>query len=182
MVSSENTKRIQHDVLISIVKLLVDLIVIICVYVFWCNHFGFVSYTKTYGSQYIQFYLVYAYITVIGFILNVIKLKYEHLNKLFQKQVTVSNISTNKTFFTLTNIERNIYFLKDVVDNFNAVFGWPIALIISNTNLYILNNLDYIYRVSVRPDEHLGLRIVADVLLIFLVFVWCIFNICFVGY
>src|SRR5699024_6246512 len=83
-----------------------------------------------------------------------------HLNQNFNKLKRVESLNL---------FEKEMYFLKDTIDILDDVNGWPFLLVISNTTLYVFNNLDYMFEASALL--HSWERVVADVILTFIVFV-----------
>ncbi|XP_068901881.1 uncharacterized protein [Tenebrio molitor] len=95
---------------------------------------------------------------------------YRHLNHILQQQISSAKLVTNNLSKLLSEIESSLFFQKDTVDLINDIFGWPLALIISYTTLYILNNLDFVFQNSLIPDDKIAFKILADTILVLLTF------------
>jgi gustatory receptor len=173
--NAENTKKIVHHVKISFVRLVTDLTILIVVYSFWVEVFSFSYYAQRYNAHYFDYYLVYTFNNFLSLILNVVLIQYRYLNDVLQKEISSEIVVTNKLSKLLGEVESSLFFLKDTVDLINDIFGWPLALTISYTTLYILNNFDFIFQNSLIPDDEIAFKILADTTLVLLTFVSTIF-------
>jgi gustatory receptor len=173
--NAENTKKIVHHVKISFVRLVTDLTILIVVYSFWVEVFSFSYYAQRYNAHYFDYYLVYTFNIFLSLILNVVLIQYRYLNDVLQKEISSEIVVTNKLSKLLGEVESSLFFLKDTVDLINDIFGWPLALTISYTTLYILNNFDFIFQNSLIPDDEIAFKILADTTLVLLTFVSTIF-------
>jgi gustatory receptor len=173
--NEKNRKKIVHHVKISFVRLVTDLTVLIVEYSFWMEVFSFFHYVQVYNAHYFEYYLVFSFNTFLSLILNVVLIQYRHLNHILQEQVSLAKPVTNNLSKLLSEIESSLFFLKDTVDLINDIFGWPLALIISYTTVYILNNLDFVFQGSLNPDDKIAFKILADTILVLLTFVSTIF-------
>ncbi|KAJ3652330.1 hypothetical protein Zmor_018307 [Zophobas morio] len=172
MISLGNKNKLERNIKIHLITLFVDFVMIVLIYIYWsAAYHGFMKYVTSYLVQYCQSYILYCYTTFVGFILNVIKSHYVYLNTILQQEVMKPNNCSKRMFLTLTKTERTMYYLKDTADNFNNATGWSTALLISYTSLYILNNFDYIYQVSVNHEIGMGFHIIAEGFSVFLLFV-----------
>ncbi|XP_068899730.1 putative gustatory receptor 39b [Tenebrio molitor] len=168
--TSKNSDRIVRNVRISIAKLGIDLVIVIVEICFWCHVFGFTIYVRQFNVHYIEFYLINSYNVFLSLILSLILIQYQHLNAALGEHFGSGRISSHKFPIVLNKIENNLFFLKDLVNLFNNIFGWPIAIIISYTTIFILNNFDYIFKTTVDVEEISEKRILADVVSVLLVF------------
>jgi gustatory receptor len=173
--NAENTKKIVHHVKISFVRLVTDLTILIVVYSFWVEVFSFSYYAQRYNAHYFDYYLVYTFNNFLSLILNVVLIQYRYLNDVLQKEISSEIVVTNKLSKLLGEVESSLFFLKDTVDLINDIFGWPLALSISYTTLYILNNFDFIFQNSLISDDEIAFKILADTTLVLLTFVSTIF-------
>ncbi|KAH0808833.1 hypothetical protein GEV33_013954 [Tenebrio molitor] len=169
--NAENTKKIVHHVKISFVRLVTDLTILIVVYSFWVEVFSFSYYAQRYNAHYFDYYLVYTFNIFLSLILNVVLIQYRYLNDVLQKEISSEIVVTNKLSKLLGEVESSLFFLKDTVDLINDIFGWPLALTISYTTLYILNNFDFIFQNSLIPDDEIAFKILADTTLVLLTFI-----------
>jgi gustatory receptor len=169
--TSKNSDQIVRNVRISIAKLGIDLVIVIVEICFWCHVFGFTIYVKQFNVHYIEFYLINSYNVFLSLILSLLLIQYQHLNAALGEHFGSGRISSHKIPIVLNKIENNLFFLKDLVNLFNNIFGWPIAIIISYTTIFILNNFDYIFKTTVDVEEISEKRILADVVSVLLVFV-----------
>ncbi|KAJ3620393.1 hypothetical protein MTP99_004345 [Tenebrio molitor] len=132
--------------------------------------FSFSHYVQVYNAHYFEYYLVFSFNTFLSLILNLVLMQYRHLNHILQEQVSLAKPVTNNLSKLLSEIESSLFFLKDTVDLINDIFGWPLALIISYTTVYILNNLDFVFQGSLNPDDKIAFKILADTILVLITF------------
>ncbi|KAJ3620394.1 hypothetical protein MTP99_004345 [Tenebrio molitor] len=168
--NKENRKKIVHNVKISFMRLVTDLTILIVEYSFWMERHSFSNYVQVYNAHYFEYYLVFSFNTFLSLILNVVLIQYRHLNHILQQQISSAKLVTNNLSKLLSEIESSLFFQKDTVDLINDIFGWPLALIISYTTLYILNNLDFVFQNSLIPDDKIAFKILADTILVLLTF------------
>jgi hypothetical protein len=173
--NKENRKKIVHHVKISFMRLVTDLTILIVEYSFWMERHSFSNYVQVYNAHYFEYYFVFSFNTFLSLILNVVLIQYRHLNHILQQQISSAKLVTNNLSKLLSEIESSLFFQKDTVDLINDIFGWPLALIISYTTLYILNNLDFVFQNSLIPDDKIAFKILADTILVLLTFVSTIF-------
>ncbi|CAH1380352.1 unnamed protein product [Tenebrio molitor] len=80
-------------------------------------------------------------------------------------------VYTFNVFLSLIlSILLDLFLLKDTTEIINDVFGWSLALSISYTTLYILNNFDFIFVATSNPDDIIAQRVIADSVLVLLIF------------
>lgn len=93
------------------------------------------EFLKQYGVEIIQSYMLFHYQYLLYVNLRIILQGY--------KNVTVSLSSLSYvTDSSLQKIKNDLRLLKNIVELFNEVFGWPFILIILYTSLQILNYVD----------------------------------------
>lgn len=118
---------------------IIDITFLVTAFTFKFDLMG-VEYAKKYNFVYVQDYMIFFYNTLMCVVLRIILLKYKQIYNLllhtWKKQ-------------TNDKIQKQLQFLKSVIDNFNNVFGWPIFLIISYTTLHLLCHLDNIFVTTV---------------------------------
>jgi gustatory receptor len=134
--------------------------------------YGF-EYVSRYNVDYLQDYMLYSYNTILYVIARMIFINYKLINKfLWQILHRTGDCETN-CHLKLKQIETHLYLLKDTVDIFNDIFGWPIFFIIVYTTLHILNHFDNIFAASLFPDSEPNptVKIVIDIGILLLTFV-----------
>ncbi|KAJ3620387.1 hypothetical protein MTP99_004340 [Tenebrio molitor] len=134
--------------------------------------YGF-EYVSRYNVDYLQDYMLYSYNTILYVIARMIFINYKLINKfLWQVLHRTGDCETN-CHLKLKQIETHLYLLKDTVDIFNDIFGWPIFFIIVYTTLHILNHFDNIFAASLFPDSEPNptVKIVIDIGILLLTFV-----------
>ncbi|RZC32000.1 7tm 7 domain containing protein [Asbolus verrucosus] len=126
---------------------------------------GGVEYFKQYNVRYFQHYLMLFYSTLLYLVSNLLVLSYKHLNDFLRQSVT-----GKKILLSVNKIESSVYLLKDTIDLFNDIFGWPILQIISYTIFYTIGQIDKIFIANSLQNTYFFRRVVADVISLFLVF------------
>jgi hypothetical protein len=174
--NANNTKKIVQHVKISLARLVTDLTILIVEYGFWSTIFDLSNFIKISNAHYVDYYLVFSFNTFLSLILIVVLTQYRYLNQVLEEQIASEIICLDKLASLLREIERNLLFLKETVDLINDIFGWPLALLISYTTLYIVNNFDYIFQDYLIPDNKIAFKILADTTLVLLTFVSTIFR------
>jgi hypothetical protein len=174
--NANNTKKIVQHVKISLARLVTDLTILIVEYGFWSTIFDLSNFIKISNAHYVDYYLVFSFNTFLSLILIVVLTQYRYLNQVLEEQIGSEIIYLDKLASLLREIERNLLFLKETVDLINDIFGWPLALLISYTTLYIVNNFDYIFQDYLIPDNKIAFKILADTTLVLLTFVSTIFR------
>ncbi|EFA05779.2 gustatory receptor 68 [Tribolium castaneum] len=76
-------------------------------------------------------YVMFYYNYLIYAILKIIRAKYKDLNKALKKGVISSK-----------QIETSLFNLKEIVDTFNKIFGWPLLFIIFTSSIIFLDYTD----------------------------------------
>ncbi|EEZ97765.1 gustatory receptor 95 [Tribolium castaneum] len=151
---------------IATTSIIVSAVILVWIMYFWANYFGVVYYLKKYNVAYFHFFLMFAYSTVLSWILSIILVEYSNLNRTVCKELQLGQ-----------SIEQMFCFLKDTVDTFNDIFGWPMALIISFTTLYLVNNLDYMFLATASLPGSIFYRLLADAAMVLLIFTSTVFLI-----
>lgn len=121
--------------------------------VLWINILK-VLYLKWFFFELFQFYIKFYYNFIIYIVLEMILSRYKFIKKLVMKEQSIEALK--KCAFT-------VYILKNSVDIFNEIFGWPIFFLIVYTALKVLYYFEAILR------DAAGLRtqlLVADLFLI----------------
>jgi gustatory receptor len=99
------------------------------------------AYFKNFIIELSQFYMSFFYNILIVVVLKMILSRYDHIKGMLTKQ--------NEKLCVLKQCKCDIYRLKESVDVFNDIFGWPLFLIISYSVLRILYSFEAILRDSV---------------------------------
>ncbi|KAJ3617912.1 hypothetical protein MTP99_006995 [Tenebrio molitor] len=117
-------------------------------------------------TKYLQKFILYV-------ILNMIADKYHSLCQQLRSLMDKSN--TQQIVAVLRGMKYFIEVLKDTVNIFNGIFGWPITLILTFTILHLLNYLDYSFITIVNLDKMFIINsnifdFVSDVTTVYLIF------------
>lgn len=163
---TNNNNRVERNATVAIVSIFVAFLGIIWIYYFWANYFIATYYFPRYNVVYFHFFLLFVYSTFISFLTSLIYLEYKQLN-----EVLCKDFSKTKFNLIIKTTEQSFLFLKDVVDIFNDIFGWPLALIILYTTLYLLNNFDFMFIATAALPESIGYRLIADCSMVLIIFV-----------
>jgi gustatory receptor len=134
--------------------------------------YGF-EYLTRYNVDYLQDYMLYSYNTILYVIARMIFIKYKLIHKFLRQVLYRKDDCEMNYYLKLKQIETHLYLLKDTVDIFNDIFGWPIFFIIVYTTLHILNHFDNIFAASLLPDSEPNptVKIVIDASILLLTFV-----------
>ncbi|KAJ3619932.1 hypothetical protein MTP99_003937 [Tenebrio molitor] len=134
--------------------------------------YGF-EYVSRYNVDYLQDYMLYSYNTILYVIARMIFIKYKLIHKFLRQVLYRKDDCEMNYYLKLKQIETHLYLLKDTVDIFNDIFGWPIFFIILYTTLHILNYFDNIFAASLLPDfePNPTVKIVIDASILLLTFV-----------
>jgi gustatory receptor len=111
-----------------------------------------VAYFKSFVIKLNQFYMSFFNNIFIGVALKMILSRYDHIKGMLRKQ--------NEKLCVLKQGKCDIYRLKESVDVFNDIFGWPLFLIISYSVLRILYSFEAILRDSVSSRVSLLVTVV----------------------
>ncbi|RZC33576.1 7tm 7 domain containing protein, partial [Asbolus verrucosus] len=113
----------------------------------WVDIMGF-EFFKQYSVEIFQSYFLFLYQFLLYVITKLVLLRYRKLVALLMPQFHYSaelrqSVSTTDNFLlSIKNFENKFCLLKEIVEVFNDVFGWPILLIIIYTGLQLLNYID----------------------------------------
>lgn len=110
-------------------------------YIFWKN-FGITEYFRKYFVEQIMSYWRFFYIFLLCTVLQVILNRYKGIYLIIYKEFNQKPINFALFTNSIQKSEFYINLMKESVDIFNDIFGWPITLIISYATLQILNYLD----------------------------------------
>jgi gustatory receptor len=114
-------------------------------------------------TKYLQKFILYV-------ILNMIADKYHSLCQQLRSLMDKSN--TQQIVAVLRGMKYFIEVLKDTVNIFNGIFGWPITLILTFTILHLLNYLDYSFITIVNLDKMFIINsVISNVMLLIFDFV-----------
>lgn len=106
------------------------------------NDFYKISYFEIAVSLFLEWYDLFLYSYLINVILKMLLARYKYLNDLFKSTFSKNSdvIICNDGF--LKRAEFILFTLKDAVDIFNEVFGWPLLFIIFYWSLLVLDYTD----------------------------------------
>lgn len=90
---------------------------------------------KKFGMRRIENYILFYYSLLLIVILGMLLTSYKKLNTIMKSYVN-QKLQFYKT--TLRKISYTVFFLKETVDAFNNLFGWPLLFIIYQTLLQLL--------------------------------------------
>jgi hypothetical protein len=169
--TAKNISKINRVVKISFARIVAGLGILTCEYIFWSKVNGFYYYIRRFNVHYVEYYLVYTFNVFLNLILSILLSHYEYLNNILREQINSKLVCVNKLLNSLRDIESDLFLLKDTTEIINDVFGWSLALSISYTTLYILNNFDFIFVATSNPDDIIAQRVIADSVLVLLIFV-----------
>ncbi|RZC37407.1 7tm 7 domain containing protein [Asbolus verrucosus] len=147
----------------------VGVMVIIAYLYIWLELRG-MNHLQLYNVQYFQIYLLYTYTVLLCLIVNLFLSSYRRLNY-FLEQIIERGLGKN-LLLMLKKVEISVCHLRDSIDIFNEIFSWPIALIISYTTLYILNDSYSIFLRSSYAEDHknLVMKVTSSILFVLLSF------------
>ncbi|KAH0820344.1 hypothetical protein GEV33_002447 [Tenebrio molitor] len=115
----------------------------------WIVNFG-VEYYKQYVMDAVQLYSKFIYIYLICAILNMFLKRYREIRRL------IKNIfSENDNHLVFIKVKYNILGLRQSVEAFNQIFGWPILFVILYSCLRILIYMDLL----IDSQKNLGIGI-----------------------
>ncbi|RZC05039.1 hypothetical protein BDFB_014094 [Asbolus verrucosus] len=125
-----------------------------------------VDFFKMYTIQYVQIYAQFLHNFLIYTVLNMLRVRYRAVTLALSKEVClVTKLERRSVASFLNKIKYNVCILKENVDIFNNIFGWPNLLIILSGSLQILLSFDNIFQESLIGDFE---RIVGNIVIIFL--------------
>lgn len=96
-----------------------------------------VEYLEQYGIEYLQLYSQFIVYFLMYTILKILLLRYTQLKKSLAEE--------RRPTLSLEVIQDQILILKETVDAFNDIFGWPFLLLISFTSFQIMVYLQGIF-------------------------------------
>jgi hypothetical protein len=92
------------------------------------------------GTGWLRMYTRSIYVVLVWEVLNLLHLKFKLLSTLLSD--FSCGVPARDFALVAKKITNIVFVLKDAVDTFNDIFGWPLALIISHTCLQFLKYLD----------------------------------------
>jgi gustatory receptor len=146
-------------------------VVVVLIYVIGTWHQGvFVWFLyEQYGAALLQLYSLIIYNIFLWEIINVFRAEYKYLNHAVSVLLVPSNQVNIKPSWVM--IECRVFLVKESVDLFNDIFGWPVTLNILFAVLQIISCLDHSYDLSLRPDNNQSLKGVAvEITIAFVIF------------
>jgi gustatory receptor len=169
VVANLKPTTISHRICIFLVVQLVGVVIIVASLQTWLELLGR-EFLQKHHVQYFQLYLLFTYNTFLCVIASLILAMYRRLSLNLSHVNTTTFKDLQRTVKTLDNF---LHFLKDTVDIFNDIFGWPIALSVSYTTLHIINDCYSIFLRSsfYKNDDNIARKLTADVSLALLFFV-----------
>ncbi|KAJ3620139.1 hypothetical protein MTP99_004128 [Tenebrio molitor] len=113
-------------------------------------------------AWYCLFFYKYLFYTILKMLL----LRYQHLNSLVKEELRKESASSG----FLQKVEFVLYTLKDAVDCFNDIFGWPLLFVILHSSLLVLDYVDDFFNMSNYNDEKLRMVFVINISLLLMLF------------
>lgn len=160
----EDSSRIHRMSLLSLAILVLSLGTNIAVYCFWSWTSGFKKYFLAHSILYLQYYAVLAQNIYIFFILSLLLGQYKKLVGEMEEMKQCDQKVLGKLEYCFCS-------LKDAVDDYNAIFSWPLTLNICFTVLFTVNNLDFVFATPRSYKDLLFWRITLDLLMVAMFFV-----------
>ena len=162
--------QISSNVLTFYVFNILGLLTFIFTYCIRYEQNGGLDYVRRYNVVYLQDYMVFFYNTFLYLIGSILFLKYKQISTVMENLDTTGQSSALSRQYSLKKLEMSLCFLKDCVDIFNELFGWPIFFIISFTSLHILNHFDNIFAASASSHHsyNFSKKVTADVAILIL--------------
>jgi gustatory receptor len=115
-----------------------------------------------------EWYCLFFYNYLFYTILKMLLLRYQHLNSL----ITAERNGAASSGF-LQKVEFVLYTLKDAVDCFNDIFGWPLLFVILYSSLLVLDYVDDFFNINNYTDEKLRMVFAIYISLLLTLFVSC---------
>ncbi|RZC33860.1 7tm 7 and/or Lig chan domain containing protein, partial [Asbolus verrucosus] len=134
--------------------------------VYWINEisltyvwtkFGTTALVKQYLIEIVQQYSKFLYSFLIYTTLKIILFQYETVSN--EIEYLTRNLDKSNFLFFLTKHQISLIGLKETVELFNNIFGWPILIIIVYAGLQILLYLDMVIS---NPDRRASNILIAD--------------------
>jgi gustatory receptor len=124
-----------------------------------------VRYFREFSCSMALIYTKYLQKLFLYVILKMIAETYRSLGQQLRSLMVKSN--TQHVSMVLRRIKYFAEVLKDTVNIFNGIFGWPITLILTFTILHLLNYLDYTFIAITNLDEMFVMKyIISDIMMI----------------
>ncbi|RZC41410.1 7tm 7 domain containing protein, partial [Asbolus verrucosus] len=119
-----------------------------------------VGFYAQYGVEYVQLYLQFFIYFLLQVFLKMFKSRYQSITKTLSDELYLMVqlqrrplVREGHSLTYLNKIKHNICVLKETVDTFNDIFGWPIVFIITFTSLQVLIYLQGLFVRSRRTLE-----------------------------
>jgi hypothetical protein len=125
------------------------------------------------GTGSLRMYTRSIYVVLVWEVLNLLHLKFKLLSTLLSD--FSCGVPARDFALVAKKITNIVFVLKDAVDTFNDIFGWPLALVISHTCLQFLKFLDKNLMTQEDNDEVLVL-VMVNITLVLLTLVGFIPN------
>jgi gustatory receptor len=121
----------------------------------WYQIVGY-EYFQQYLVETIQVYMLFYYYFVLFAFIKMLRGYYTNLRLLLEEKLVnchhIGTTFTGKNLNYLANIEHLLVYLRDTVDLFNDLFGWPMQLIVY-TSLMVINYIDDTFQNSDNLDD-----------------------------
>lgn len=128
-------------------------------------------------SMYYQFFIAYLSLCIA----EMLRKRYAFLNKLVEgalseksKIVVISTKDNRRALEKLIKIQRTYIVLYNVVQNFNAIFGWTLFFYFSTFVMTVLVNINYVLKYSQTEDIDLNLRMLMTYVIYSVVYTVCL--------
>jgi hypothetical protein len=115
-------------------------------YVFTQRHSW--DFYKKYAVEYVQLYVQFFFTFLICSILRLFKSRYRSINHVLTRNISIIRKLDRQSFSKgfplhfLRKIRYDLSVLKEAVDSYNNIFGWPIFLTMVFVNLQVLIYLE----------------------------------------
>lgn len=152
-IPANKTTKFNYWVLIFLISNLIYVLIATYAFWLWCRTLGFRDNSTQYLVHYVMNYLTNCFYSfflcnLLWIILDGYRNIHFGLNKQVkhvQKLNKNYNIPNVNFMLFLNKIEIQIITMKETVELFNDIFGWPMFLKIVYSSLQLLNFLDYIF-------------------------------------
>jgi gustatory receptor len=140
----------------------------------WYQIVGY-EYFQQYLVETVQVYMLFYYYFVLFAFIKMLRGYYTNLRLLLEEKFAnchhIGTTFTGKNLNFLPNIEHLLAHLRDTVDLFNDLFGWPILLMIVYTSLMVINYIDDTFKNSDNLDDEDFFKVVISNINLVLLFI-----------
>lgn len=105
---------------------------------------------KKYAIEYLQLYVQFLISVLICTILKKFQQRYKSVNRVLLYQISQIKKHKKSNLVILKSLKHDLVNLKDGIDSFNTIFGWPILLILIFVTLQDLAYLNSFFKLKNR--------------------------------